>query len=188
MGLIRAGELPAVLFPIYSVSLHSCCGGYMATCSRLLQQQQGRQRDGVCVRVCGCVNTRVCVWDCKVIPCITRTPATLHNRPNKGTLTAFFLQVCRCPSFLYFSFPSFHQTPATLTFWQPFRSVMSAWRTLKCFVWHHFLLRISQASNVACELRTATGSSWNEHTSGTQTRSICESERLLFTCRLCLLF
>lgn len=61
MGLIRAGELPAVLFPVYSVSLHSCCGGYMATCSRLLQQQQGRQRDGVCVRVCGCVNTRVCV-------------------------------------------------------------------------------------------------------------------------------
>lgn len=136
--------------------------------------REGRRMMCVCVCVCSsvwvCEHKSPCVGQkhCKVIPCITRTPARLHNRPNRGTLTAFFLQVCWCPSFLYFSFPSFHQTPATLTFWLPFRRVMSAWKTLKCFAWHHFLLRISQASNVACELRTATGSSWNEHTSGTQ--------------------
>ena len=113
-GLIRAGELPAVLFPVSSVSLLSCCGGYMATCSRLLQQQQGKaHRWCVCWSVWVCEHKIPCVGqkDYKVIPCITRTPATLHNRPNRGTLAAR-----PCPSFLYFSFPSFHQTPATLTF------------------------------------------------------------------------
>lgn len=106
-----------MLFPVYSMSLHSRCGEYMTTGSRPLEQQQGRWTDGMCMTVCEYGHPCVGQKGCKVIPYITRMPAMLHNTHNGGTLT-FSLKACL--SFRYLSFPPFYPTPVTLTFWQSF--------------------------------------------------------------------